>query len=262
MSVIRRSRVLAQLRAGQVALSFKLNLSDVRAAEIAAMAGFDTLWLDAEHVPNDWSAIEAQIYAAKAYDVDVMVRVARGSYSEYIKPLELDASGLMVPHVMNLDDARQVVRMTRFHPIGRRPVDGGNADGGYCQVDFVEYLRMANAERFLCLQIEDPEALADAPAIAALDGVDMLFFGPGDFSHGLGAPGQWDHPALTAARKQVAQICRDAGKFAGTVGSPASVPELVDLGYNFISVGADVVALGNYCRDMATTTRQAIADHK
>ena len=259
MSVLRRSRVLAQLRAGEVAICFKMNLSDVRVAEIVAMAGFDTLWVDAEHVPNDWSAIEAQIYAAKAFDVDVMVRVERGSYSGYIKPLEMDAAGLMVPHVMSLDDARQVVRMTRFHPIGRRPVDGGNSDGGFCQVDFVEYLRLANAERFLCLQIEDPEALADADAIAALDGVDMLFFGPGDFSHGLGAPGVWDHPELLAARKHVAQVCREHGKFAGTVGSPENLAELVELGYRFVSMGADVVALSAYSHDIATRARQTLS---
>jgi len=127
--------------------------------------------------------------AAKVHDTDVMVRVARGSYSDHVKPLELDAAGIMVPHVMSLADARRVVSMTRFHPIGRRPVDGGNADGSYCAVDSLTYFREANRERFVCVQIEDPEPLDDLDAIAALDGIDMLFFGPADFSQGIGAPG-------------------------------------------------------------------------
>lgn len=123
---MRRSRILTKLRAGEVAYCTKINLSDSRAAEIASMlSGVDGLWTDMEHVANDWSVIEKQILAAKVYDVDVIVRVARGGYSDYIRPLESDAAGVMVPHVMSLDDARQLVNTTKFHPLGRRPLDGG-----------------------------------------------------------------------------------------------------------------------------------------
>ena len=74
---MRRSRVLAQLRAGKVVSCFKLNLADARAVEIAAMSGFDCIWLDMEHVPNDLAVVERGIWAAKSQDVDVMARVAR-----------------------------------------------------------------------------------------------------------------------------------------------------------------------------------------
>ena len=244
---MRPSRTLAKLRSGGVASCFKLNLADARAAEIAALAGFDCLWTDREHVPNDLSAVEACIWAAKAHDTDVIVRVSRGGYSDYIRPLELDAAGIMVPHVMSLADAQNVVRMTRFHPVGRRPVDGGNADGAYCGVAFNDYLRQANEQRMVIVQIEDPEPLDDLDAIAALDGIDMLFFGPGDFSQGIGAPGEWTHPRLLAARRRVAEAALAHGKFAGTVAGPAQIDEWVDMGYRFLSVGADVVGLSQYC---------------
>jgi len=247
---MRPSRVLAKLRAGEMATCFKLNLADARAVEIAAMAGFDCLWADMEHVPNDLAVIEKGIWAAKAHDTDVLVRVARGGYSDYIRPLELDAAGIMVPHVMSLADAQNVVRMTRFHPIGRRPVDGGNADGAYCNIEFVEYLKQANEERFVVVQIEDPEPLAELDAIAALPGIDMLFFGPGDFSHSIGAPGEWEHPQLLDARRRVAEAALAHGKFAGTVASPANHEELQELGYRFLSMGADVVGLSQYCQSI------------
>lgn len=248
---MRPSRVLQRLRAGQVARCFKLNFADARAVEIAAMAGFDCLWLDQEHVANDWSVIEKGIWAAKSRDVDVLVRVARGSYSDYIRPLELDAAGIMVPHLMSLEDARQVARLTRFHPLGRRPVDGGNADGAYCGIEFTEYLRQANAQRFVIVQIEDPEPLAELDAIAAVPGIDMLFFGPADFSHGIGAPGQMAHPRVVEARRRVAEAARAHGKFAGTVATPANLDELIGLGYRFLNLGADVVGFAHYCRAMA-----------
>lgn len=247
---MRRSRVLERLRAGKVVRSFKVNLACARTAELAALAGFDCIWTDREHVANDWSVIEQQVWATKAHDADLLVRVSRGSYSDYIRALELDAAGIMVPHVMNLDDAREVVRTTRFHPLGRRPIDGGNADGGYTAEPFAEYLQKANDERFVIVQIEDPEPMADLEAIAALDGIDMLFFGPADFSHGLGAPGDWSHPEIARARCRIAEVCAAHGKFAGTVGSPEKLPDLVAMGYRFINIGADVVGLMDYCRDL------------
>ncbi len=210
------------------------------------MAGFDCLWIDQEHQALDWSTLAAHIWAAKSQDTDTMIRVARGSYSDYIRPLELDATGILVPHIMSLADAKAVVEMTKFHPIGRRPIDGGNADGAYTKYDMLPYMEYANKQRFVVLQIEDPEPLADLDAIAALDGVDMLFFGPADFSQGIGAPGQWDHPLLLEARKNVAAAARKFGKYAATVGGPGNAKELRELGYQFINMGADVVGVRSY----------------
>lgn len=245
---MRKSRVLEKLRAGEKVSCFKNNLKDAQVAEIGALAGFDCIWVDLEHIGQDWSVIAGQVWATKAHNTDLMVRVSRGAYSDYIKPLELDATGIMVPHIMGVEDAKKVIHMTRFHPLGRRPIDGGNADGAYTGEDFSEYLRTANSERFVVLQIEDPEPLPELEAIARLKGFDMLFFGPGDFSQGIGAPGQWEHPLLTETRKRIAQVANQYGKFAGTVGSVANLQELFHMGYHFVSVGADVVGLKNYCQ--------------
>jgi 4-hydroxy-2-oxoheptanedioate aldolase len=247
---MRPSRVLKKIRAGQVAACFKTNLADPRAVEIAAMAGFDCIWTCMEHVANDWTTIERQINAAKCHDVDILVRVSRGGYSDYVRPLELDAAGIMVPHIMCLDDARNVVRMTKFHPVGRRPVDGGNADGAYCNVEFKDYLKQANENRFICVQIEDPEPLDDLEAIAALPGIDMIFFGPGDFTQGIGAPGDFDHPKVIETRRRVAEVCVKNGKIAGTIAAASMFDSLIGMGYRFISSGADVIGLGQYCKSI------------
>ncbi len=247
---MRPSRVLQKLRAGEIVSCFKLNLADARVSELAAMSGFDCVWVDQEHVGTDWATLENTIWSTKCHNSDLLVRVSRGGYSDYIRPLELDATGIMVPHIMSLADAKKVVDMTRFHPIGRRPVDGGNADGGYTKVDFNDYLKQANEQRFVILQIEDPEPLDELEAIAELEGYDMLFFGPGDFSQGIGAPGQWDHPKITETRKRIADVARKHGKFAGTVGGPGNLQELTELGYQFVNMGADVIGLKNYCADL------------
>lgn len=247
---MRKSRVLRQMRAGKVATCVKLNLADTRVAEIAAMCGFDCIWLDMEHVPSDYSFIENAIRAAKIYDCDTLTRVPHGSYSDYVRPLEADSTGIMVPHLMSLEDAKRVVYYTKFHPIGRRPLDGGNTDGKFCLVNENDYIKQANEERFVIVQIEDPEPLAKLDEICALPGIDMIFFGPADFSQGIGKPNQFDAPEIAETRRLIAKTARKYGKFAGTVGGPGNFDELVKMGYTFISTGADVVALWQYFNDM------------
>jgi len=246
MAEMRRSRVLAKLRAGKLAGCVKLNLGDPRVAEIAAASGVDCIWIDLEHVANDLREVENQIRAAKVFDVDTVVRVPRGSYSDLVRPLEMDATGIMVPHLMSARDARQVVWQTRFHPVGRRPLDGGNADGAYCTIPPEEYTRQANRERFLIVQIEDPEPMAELDEIAQVEGIDVILFGPGDFSHGIGCVGRLDDPRVVEAERRVAETALRHGKFAGAVAGIDTLPAKLALGFRFVNVGADVLALTDY----------------
>jgi len=255
---MRPSRVLRKLRHGEPASCVKLNTCDPRVVEIAcASSGFDCVWLDNEHTPTDWLIIENMIRAAKIYDVDTVVRVSKGSYSDYLRPFEADAAGIMVPHLMSAAEAKQIVRTTRFHPVGRRPVDGGNVDGAFCRIDFREYLQQANKERFVIVQLEDPEPFQELDEIASVPGFDMLFFGPGDFSHGIGKAGQWDAPEIAAARRAVAEAARRHGKFAGTVCGPDTIGAMRDEGFQFLSIGADVVGLLAYFDGLARAFKQA-----
>lgn len=251
---MRPSRVLKKMREGKVATCIKLNLADQRCVEIAALSGFDCIWVDMEHVPNDFSFIENAVRTAKAYDCDVLTRVSRGGYSDYIRPLEADSSGIMVPHLMSKKDAEYVRYYTKFHPIGRRPIDGGNSDGAYCLIDGKDYLEQANRERFVIVQIEDPEPLAELDEICQTPGLDMIFFGPADFSQGAGIPMDFSNPYIDETRRLIAKTARKYGKFAGTVGGIGNFDSLVAMGYQFISLGADVVALADYFKKIADAT--------
>src|SRR5436190_12989674 len=115
---VRQSRLLKKIRAGQIPTCLKLNLGDPRVVELAGLAGADSVWICNEHVPNDWLNVEHMIRAARIYDMDCIVRVSKGAYSEYVKPFEAGAAGIMVPHVATPGEARQIVGMTRFQPLG------------------------------------------------------------------------------------------------------------------------------------------------
>ncbi|HNR67675.1 MAG TPA: aldolase/citrate lyase family protein [bacterium] len=255
---VRENKMAKKLRAGEVVVSTKTNLADPRVVDLIGLCGIECIWLDLEHVPNDWQVIENQIRAAKVHGMETLVRVTRGSYSELIKPFEADASAIMVPHLMSAADARQVARITRFHPIGRRPVDGGNADGAYCMIDFARYLQQSNEQKLVMVQIEDPEPLDELDEIAAVDGLDVLFFGPGDFSHAIGAAGQPDHPLIGKARQRVADAALAHGKIAGTVGTLENLAALIDMGYRFINIGADVLCLTEYFSRIAAGVKKIV----
>jgi 4-hydroxy-2-oxoheptanedioate aldolase len=247
---MRKSRVLRKLRNSELVSCFNLKFTDTRAVEIAALSGFDCLWLCMEHVGVDYSVVEHQIQAAKIHDVDCLVRVPKGSYSDYIIPLEQDAAGIMVPHVMSEKEAKQIVRTTRFHPLGRRPTDGGNADGNYGMLPFKEYTQQANQERFIMIQIEDPEPLDELDAICAVEGIDMVFFGPNDYSHAIGLPGELQHPKVKDVMKKVADTANKHGKVAATMTINDNFQELVEMGFRFINFSSDTAGLRRYCREM------------
>ena len=241
---LRPSRVLRELRAGKNPGTFKLNLNDPRIVEMAGLSGASAVWLCNEHVPNDWTNLENQVRAAKLHDLDTIVRVSKGSYSDYVKPFEMDATAIMVPHVTTAEEARKIVEMTRFMPLGRRPMDGGNIDGAFCQIPVAEYTRHSNSERFLVLQIESPEALANVEEIAAVPGFEVLLFGPGDFSHLIGKAGQIGAPEVVAARKRVAAAALKNGKYLMSPGMIAPRAELEAEGWRILNLGSDVVSLG------------------
>ena len=149
-----------------------------------------------------------------------------------------------------VEEAKKIVYFTKFHPIGRRPIDGGNADGKFCLVSTEDYIKEGNEERFNVVQIEDPEPMDELEEICALPGIDMIFFGPADFTQGAGYPNDFANPELLEVKKLGAKTARKYGKFAGTVGGIGNQDDLIAMGYNFISLGADVVALADYFKNI------------
>jgi 4-hydroxy-2-oxoheptanedioate aldolase len=232
------------MRGGALATMAKINLADPRVVEIAGLAGVDAVWLCNEHVPNDWLNLENMIRAARVHDVDALVRVGKGSYADYIRPFEAGAAGIIIPHVESEAEAKAIIQMTCFHPLGKRALDNGNVNGGFARVKVGEYIKFWSAEQLIIIQIESPEALAQVEAIAAVPGVSGLFFGPGDFAHRLGRAGDGG-PEVVAARRQVARAAVAAGKFSVALNF-GSREEIKAEGHQLVAVGADVGGLNQF----------------
>jgi 4-hydroxy-2-oxoheptanedioate aldolase len=179
--------------------------------------GFDALWLDAEHGGLDMKEIELATMAARAYGMDHFVRMPATDYASIMRALEAGAGGVMVSMVRSPEDAEQAVRWAKFHPRGDRGMNGGNRDGRFGLTPLPEYVKQANADTFIGIQIETRGAIDAAAEIARIPDVDLLFVGPADISQVMGVPGDFENPKCLDAIASIARACREAGKPWGIV---------------------------------------------
>lgn len=241
---MRRSKVLARLRAGKVA---RLCCSGSPIAFLPALAAhfhYDGIWMDGEHRTWEAREVETMLGRHHAADIDCVWRPPSKEKNALYRLLEDGATGLMIPHVATADEARALVRAVKFPPQGDRGFCGGGRDADYWIGKPSDYTEQANRETLLTVQIETPEALENVEAIAAVDGVDVLFLGPGDLSLRLGCTPAVEDPVMLTVQRRIAAACRQHGKAWGRpVGSAADARRLIELGARFIVHGSEFGAL-------------------
>lgn len=240
---MRNSKTLAKLRDGLPARVCALGHYIPAFVKHAAHFNYDCIWLDLEHRLISEREVQSLLAQFHLADIDCMVRVPTLGKTELYRYLEEGATGIMVPHVSTAEKARMLVDAVKFPPLGDRGLDGAGMDSDFQTVDADEYIEHSNRETFLVVQIETPEAVANVDEIASVDGVDLLFVGPGDLGLRLK---HTDVGTLDDALKKVAEACERHGKsWACPAGSLERVKELHDLGARFIPFGGDFGAIKN-----------------
>jgi 4-hydroxy-2-oxoheptanedioate aldolase len=246
-----RDRVLA----GQWLGGTFINLGSSITAEIAGHAGFDWLMLDYEHGPGSEETLLHQLQAVSATGTASIVRIAENEPARFKRALDVGANGVMVPYVNTAAEARAAVSAMRYPPRGTRGVSKFNRAAGFGQ-NFDDYYAHAHERLVMMAQIETPESLEHLDAIAAVDGVDVLFVGPLDLTTNMGIQGEFEHPAFVEARRKVCQAARNAGKAAGILATAASqLPTLREEGYTVMALGSDGAAVTAGLRQFASLQR-------
>lgn len=241
---MRPSRVRQRWQQSHPALCTQVALIDPDVCEIISGLGYDCIWLDLEHHHKSLESAAGLIRVARLGGTDVLARPGKGEFMRMARLLEAGAHGILYPRCDSEEEAREVVRWMKFAPLGERGVDGGNADNRFGAMDTAAYIAHANAQTFLMLQIESPAAVEEAAAIAKVDGVDALFFGPCDFAVMSGLAGKTDHKTVRAARDKVCRAALDAGKRFGTMCFDADdTRRVLEMGASFVAINADRVLL-------------------
>ena len=242
---MKKSRVLQKLRSGQATLmTTNTAYPSPRIVEMIGLLDFDAVWIDMEHQDYDYEQVFNMALACRATGMDAMVRIRKGAYWAYSRAFEVGATGIMVPHCMSGEEARQIVRASRFAPLGMRGLDGVEPSADYGLAPMADYMAHANRETFIVVQIEDAEAVEDVDAIAATEGIDILFVGPADLSQSYSIPLQFDHKLMRAAVERVAEAAAKHGKWWGIpVGNAERGAVYYDMGARFLAAGSAITFL-------------------
>jgi len=225
---------------------------------MASVLGFDAIWLDLEHHAYSVQTAADLMRAARVGDADIVARPGKGEFMRMSRLLEAGATGIMYPRCDSADEAREVVKWAKFAPLGKRGFDGSGADVPYCLKPMAEYLAQANEQTFVLIQLEEPHAVDQAEAIASVPGVDMLMFGPADFSVITGIPGRFDHPSIADALAKVARAAKNTGKFwSATCGSIEYAQRMIDMGCSLVFHGCDLVFVKNGLEQVKASFSQA-----
>jgi len=243
-----RQRVLS----GETLFGLFIDLGSPLSAELCARAGYDWLLVDLEHGAATETDLLAHLHAIEGAGAAALVRPQSGERLRIGRALDLGADGIMVPRLDTAAQAREAVTFLRYPPDGVRGVATRTRGAGLGTRPHAA-IRGINETILGIVQVESRSAVAEADAIAAIDGVDVLFVGPADLSHSLGVPGRMDDPAFTAAIDRVLAACATHGKAAGILlYDLAVVPRYLELGFRFVGIGAD----GAFVADAA---RRALA---
>jgi 4-hydroxy-2-oxoheptanedioate aldolase len=238
-----------------------MGLASAYTAEICALAGFDWLVIDGEHAPNDLNSIQAQLQTLSAYPASHPVcRVPLGETALIKQYLDLGAQTILVPMVDTAAQAAQLVQAMRYpQNDGQGGVRGMAGARASRWGHYPDYVKRANEEVCLLVQVESREALKNLDAIVATPGVDGVFIGPADLSASMGHVGNAAHPEVqTAIEDAIARILK-AGKAPGILTPDRTLAaHYLSLGAVFVAVGLDTQLLMRHTTDLAAHFKSSL----
>lgn len=225
-------------------------LTELRAPGAAAAlrhAGFEFFLLDTEHGYYSPHDVTELMLTGKRHGICPFVRVSAPTHGEITHALDAGAEGILIPMVRSLDEVGRAVAQSKYVPLGVRGVHFLRPHTGFDPpADAQAFMDQANRTLITAVQIETPEAVDLIPDIAAVDGVDMLYLGPGDLSVAMGLGLAADHPRVLAVADRIVEACAQHGKMAaGHVGSPEHALKYIEKGMNVIGYGAALRLLRN-----------------
>jgi 4-hydroxy-2-oxoheptanedioate aldolase len=247
------------LAARKAQIGLWVGLSDSYAAEALATTGFDWMLFDGEHAPNDLRSILSQLQAVAPYPVHPVVRPPAGEVALIKQYLEIGVQTLLIPMVDTAEQAARLVAATRYPPRGIRGVGSSAARSSrWSSVD--RYLHNADDQMCLLVQVETKTGLANLAEIAAVEGIDGVFFGPADLSASMGHLGGATHPEVVAAMTQGIATILAAGKAPGILMTDNKASQYyLDQGALFVAVGVDAMLLVTAAKALAATFKRGTA---
>ena len=212
-------------------------------AQILARSGCEYAIYDMEHAGVSIETLKWQVAACRGV-ITPLARPPVGQYQYLARLLDIGMKGVMVPMVDNADEAAAIVEACRYPPAGRRGAAFGFQHDDYAPGAPADKMATANDEVLVIAQVETERGLANVDAIAATDGVDVIWIGQFDLSNFLGVPGDFESRTYKDAWAEIAAAARRHGKALGAMAAnPDWAAEYAAEGIEMIAAGTDQGAL-------------------
>lgn len=197
------------------------NLPSPALVEMLGFQGFDFAIIDAEHGVQDLETCEHMVRAAEVSGTTSIVRIAVNLPQNILRYLDAGAMGVQIPMVNTRAEAEAVVQAVKYPPLGGRGLATIRASGYGIPMPLADYVKLANGEVLIVVQVETVQAVRNVQEIVAVEGIDVVFVGPTDLSASMGYVGQTGHPQVRSTIEQVGRMAVAAGKAAGTIARDA-----------------------------------------
>lgn len=245
----------ASIAEGRQQIGLWSSLASHISTEVIAGSGFDWILLDMEHSPNDLADIYVQLQAIMESRTQAVIRMPSDDPIAIKRILDTGAQSLMIPNVEDAEQAARVVAATRYAPRGVRGFSQAPRAARFGRVP--DYHARCEAEICVILQVESQKALDNIEAIAAVEGVDSLFVGPGDLSTSLGYLGKQGHPDVVEVIEKTIGRIKATGKACGILtGDETLARRYIAAGTAYTAVGSDMTILARATEALAAKFKQ------
>lgn len=232
---MKHNRMKEKLRAGEPAFGVSVMIPSPQIVEMVAAAGFDWVLLDCEHGTLTLESVELMAMAAEASGITAIARPVTRSAEHILQVLDRGVSGVQVPHVNTAAQAREVLAAVKYHPAGRRSLAAGTRAAVYdSHGGLADYVKAANEQTLIAVQIEDQEAIDNIDELLAVEDIDVFFIGPSDLSQSMGHPGNPKAPVVAEAIDTSFRKMLAAGRTPGTPAVAENVRDVLDKGVRYI----------------------------
>ena len=241
--MVYKNRMKRALKEGKVV--FGPMVSEIRSPGLAvlfARAGFDYFFIDLEHSSFSLETVSDMVMAARAADIPVIVRPSSRKSAEYLsRPLDIGASGLLVPQIQTRQDVENVVRWSRYQPLGSRGMALARQHTFFESGNTLETMGQLNEEILVALQIEHRDAIENLADLLSVPGIDAAFVGPSDLAASLGIPGKTGDPAVEEAITHVIKVAEENNVIPGIhTGSVDKARYWIERGMRMIGFCTDI----------------------
>nr|WP_106781287.1 aldolase/citrate lyase family protein [Lysinibacillus timonensis] len=260
------NKLKTKMLKGETTLGTFHELGSASAIECLGYAGLDYVIIDSEHGPFSAESIQSYVRAAKIGEITPLVRV-NGERNSILKMLDAGAMGLIIPNIHTVDEVKEVIKGSKYYPIGERGVapTSGNSFwyADYTTRGLDHFFKVSNRETLIIPQCETLGCLENIEEIVNLVGVDGIFIGPYDLSTALGKPGQFEDQEVKKAIQKVLDACKSANKFSFIyAGSVADIREKFDLGFHSVAYGMDAIVLAEAFKDVVNNVNSKEQESK